>query len=233
MSVVDTAVGLAKAYLELCGYFVLAELPVRTADRSGYHDVTDLDIIAVRFPHAPDQLRGPTAPPLAVFLGADPALETFEEGVDVIIGEVKEGEARLNPALQRAETIAFALRRLGCCPSERIEDEARILARAGKLDTAMGVSLQCHIRLVAFVGYGHPVQRGVHTVPLHRCAEFIAQRLREGRGVLAGVQFKDSVLSWFVLQAKLAQHGERNDREVSSRSRAWSTRTGPANHGVE
>jgi len=47
----DTAVGLVKAYLELCGYFVLAELPVRAVQHGAYHDVTDLDTVAVRFPH--------------------------------------------------------------------------------------------------------------------------------------------------------------------------------------
>ena len=47
----DTVVGLVKAYLELCGYFVLAELPVRAPEGGTYRDVTDLDIVAVRFPH--------------------------------------------------------------------------------------------------------------------------------------------------------------------------------------
>jgi hypothetical protein len=45
---VNTAVGLVKAYLELCGYFVLAELPVREAGGGGYRDVTDVDVLAVR-----------------------------------------------------------------------------------------------------------------------------------------------------------------------------------------
>ena len=110
----DTAVGLVKTYLELCGYVVLAELPVRAPEGGTYRDVTDLDIVAVRFPHPPLALPRRLARPLAVFLGVDPALESFEAGVDVIVGEVKEGRTRLNPALRREETIAFALRRLGC-----------------------------------------------------------------------------------------------------------------------
>ena len=35
----DTAVAVVTAYLELCGYFVLTELPVRGRDKRGYHDV--------------------------------------------------------------------------------------------------------------------------------------------------------------------------------------------------
>jgi len=65
----DIAVGLVKAYLELCGYFGLAELPVRTANGGTYHDVTDLDIIAVRFRHPPLALPRRIARPLDVFLG--------------------------------------------------------------------------------------------------------------------------------------------------------------------
>ena len=82
----DTAVGLAQAYLELCGYFVLAELPVRAAENGAYHGVTDLDIVAVRFPHPPLALPQRITRPLEVFLVADSALETFDTGVDVIIG---------------------------------------------------------------------------------------------------------------------------------------------------
>lgn len=77
----DTAVGVVKTYLELCGYFVLAELPVREADGGDYRDVTDVDIVAVRFPHPPASRR--VTGPLDVFLGVDPALSVLEEGVDV------------------------------------------------------------------------------------------------------------------------------------------------------
>ena len=59
----DTAVALVKAYLELCGYFVLAELPVRGRDKRGYHDVTDIDILAMRFPNRPHSLKGSLVPP--------------------------------------------------------------------------------------------------------------------------------------------------------------------------
>lgn len=207
----DTAVGLVKAYLELCGYFVLAELPVRAAEGGTYHDVTDLDIVAVRFPHPHMALPQAVAYPLDVFLGADPCLEIFEAGVDVIVGEVKEGKARLNPALHREETIAFALRRLGCCPEQTVPAEARALARAGAHEMAMLGQLRCRVRLVAFAGHGHTPEPGVLTVPLKRCARFIAERLRSARDVLAGTQFKDPVLGLFALQDKLAHEAGVDD----------------------
>ena len=197
----DTAVGLVKAYLELCGYFVLAELPVRAAYDHGYHDVTDLDLIAVRFPHPPRDSEQMGAP-LDLFLGLDARLGTFADGVDLVIGEVKEGDARLNPALRRARTVAFALRRVACCPEPEVESEARRVAETGSTELAMPGQLPCRVRLVAFAGHGTADARGVLTVPLGHCAEFIARRLREA-GAAAGSQFGDPVLGLFALQAKL------------------------------
>lgn len=149
----DTAVALVKAYLELCGYFVLAELPVRAVGRQGSYDVTDLDIVAVRFPHPPRGL-GHDVDVLDLFLGIDPRLQTFEGGVDVVIGEVKEGHARLNPALRRARTVAFALRRVGCCPEPEIEREAYRVVEEGAAEMTMAGQVPCRVRLVAFAGHG-------------------------------------------------------------------------------
>lgn len=208
----DTAVALVKTYLESSGYFVLAELPVRKADRRGYHDVTDLDVVAVRFPHRLAFDGSRAARVLDVFLGADPALEVFEQGIDVLIGEVKEGGARLNPALRRAETVAFALRRVGCCPEARVEAEARAIAGAGAGEMAMAGRVPCRVRVVAFAGYGRAAERGVQTVPLAHCAAFVRRRLREACEVLAGVQFKDPVLGLLALEEKLARRGDDGQR---------------------
>jgi hypothetical protein len=202
----DTAVALVKAYLELCGYFVLAEVPVRAPDGNGYRDVTDVDILAVRFPHAPTTQPRRSTRPLDVFLGVDPALASFADGVDVIVGEVKEGHARVNPALRRPETVAFALRRLGCCPEPHLDAEAGQVVRLGQRELAMPGGVRCRVRLVAFAGRGSAPERGVLTVPLGHCADVIAERLREARDVLAGVQFKDPVLGLFALQDKVAGH---------------------------
>lgn len=219
----DTAVALVKAYLELCGYFVLAELPVRAAGRQGYHDVTDLDVVAVRFPHLPRGL-GRDAAPLDLFLGLDPQLGILKAGVDVLIGEVKEGHARLNPALQRARTVAFALWRVGCCPEPDVEREAWRVVEAGTAEMAMPGRVPCRVRLVAFAGHGTADERGVLTVPLGHCADFIARRLRDAHAVVAGAQFKDPVLGLFVLQAKLAATPSADGGAVSAGPESEATR---------
>jgi hypothetical protein len=212
----DTAVALVKTYLELCGYFVLAELPMRAPDSGGYRDVTDLDVIAVRFPHPERQDTRRTTRPLDVFLGEDPVLGTTVEGVDVLIGEVKEGAARLNPALRRAETVAFALRRVGCCPEDAVDEQARLIARDGERVLAMPGRVRCRVRLVAIGGHGTAVPVGVQTVSLAHCAQFIAERLREAHDVLAGAQFKDPVLGLFALQEKVTSYEAREPVNVAS-----------------
>lgn len=174
----DTAVGLVKSYLELCGYFVLAELPVRALGEAGqgYRDVTDLDVVAVRFPHPPYELSGRDERPLEVFLGANPALVSFTQGLNIIIGEVKEGKGRLNPALRQAlPGQAGSFRRPGC-----------------------------------------GILRGVHTVPLAHCMDFIKQRLLEGCDVLVGAQFKDPVLGLLALQTKLEGLARREAQPSAS-----------------
>ena len=174
-------------------------------DGGGYRDVTDLDVIAVRFPHVPHVPSPRAARPLDVFLGTDPALAAAEDRVEVVIGEVKEGAARLNPALRRAETVAFALRRAGCCPEDAVEEEARLVARTGEREFAMPELVRCRVRLIAFGGHGIAAEPGVRTVSLGHCAAFIAARLREARDVLAGAQLKNPVLGLFALLDKIGQ----------------------------
>jgi hypothetical protein len=219
----DTAVALVKAYLELCGYFVLAELPVRGRDKRGYHDVTDIDILAVRFPHEPHPLKGPMAQPLHVLLGKDPELGTFEEGLDVIVGEVKESRARLNPPLRRRETVAFALRRVGCCPEESVEGEAERVILDGQREHRMAEGMRCRVRLLVFAGFKSSKQKAARYVSLDHCASFIAGRFREGREVLGGAQFKDPVLGLFALQDKLDRFADLQGHAEPPRPRPLAT----------
>lgn len=198
----DTAVAVVKAYLELCGYFVLAELPVRSADEHAPTDVTDLDIVAVRFPHRPVSLADPLARSLDLLLGTD-AMNDGIDGVDVVIGEVKEGRAQLNPALRRVETVAFALRRVGCCPEERVVEEAQAIVRSGAREMLLPGGLRCRVRLVAFAGHGGAAHPGVLTVSLSHCFRFIAERLHQARQALGNVQFTDPVLGIAALQDKV------------------------------
>lgn len=203
------AVGLVRSYLELCGYFVLTEIPVRVPEGDhGYRDLTDIDILAVRFPHRPLDAPKRITRPLEVFLAADPLLATFEAGVDVIVGEVKAGQAEINAGLRRIEALAFALRRVGCCPESEILDHARTIAHDGQRDLSMSDGMPCRVRVVSFAGHGTADQRGVRTVPLRHIDAFIRRRLGDGGDVLTGVLFKDSVLALIALEEKLERRSD-------------------------
>ncbi len=197
----DAAVGLVKAYLELQGYFVLAELPVREEERHGYRDVTDVDIIAVRFPRPPDAILERTT---EAFVGTDPHLGTPESAVDVLIGEVKEGAAHLNPGLRRRRSIELALRRVGCCPEAMVEREAEAIGRRGRGAMEMPGALPCEVRVVAFAGRGGSAHGASLTVPLRHCAEAVIRRIREPGSMLAGARLHDPVLELLSLAEKLS-----------------------------
>ena len=79
--------------------------------------MTDVDVLAVRFPSV---LHHPGA--------ADPLLEVDPRRIDVIIGEVKQGRAHLNPGMHRTMTIEHALGRIGCCAPEEMPEAARRIA---------------------------------------------------------------------------------------------------------
>ncbi len=106
----DPAVALVQAYLHLSGYLTVTEFPIVGAGSSGSEMVTDVDVIALRFPLAQPLGAGPEheARP-------DPGLRVGDDAMDLLICEVKEGKARVNPNLKRADTLRATLERLGCC----------------------------------------------------------------------------------------------------------------------
>jgi len=88
----DTAVGLIQAYLRLNGFFTVTEYPIITRSRSGSRTLTDIDVLAMRFPGAERWVSEPAQRGEA--LPADPKLALGEDRLQMIIGEVKEGKAR-------------------------------------------------------------------------------------------------------------------------------------------
>lgn len=84
-----------------------------------------------------------------------------------------------------------------------MEDEAARIVREGQCELTMPAGMRCRVRLVAFGGYSGLGEHAVRVLSLGHCAGFIERWLQEGREVLAGVQFKDPVLSLFALQEKL------------------------------
>lgn len=109
----DAASGLVEAYLHVNGYLTLSEWQIQALNQRGqWQTITDVDILALRFPgdvflaHSQD-------PDIRSTLKVPGELLMLEEGViDVIVGEIKEGEAVFNPAMTRHETLYTVLHRL-------------------------------------------------------------------------------------------------------------------------
>ncbi len=113
MAVMDVATDLVEVFLRSNGYLTLSELQIQSLNKRGdWETVTDVDILALRFPgrvfiadaHDPALAAELEVPGVPLFLE--------EDTVDVIVGEVKQGEAAFNPSLTKHETLHTALHRL-------------------------------------------------------------------------------------------------------------------------
>lgn len=106
----DVATDLVEAFLRLNGYFTMSEIPIQALNHRGdWETVTDIDILALRFP-GPIYLASTSDDALADYLeipGLPLLLE--EDTIDVIVGEVKQGEARFNKALSDEQVLRNAL----------------------------------------------------------------------------------------------------------------------------
>jgi hypothetical protein len=198
----DNAVGVVQAYLRINGYFTVAEYPIVERTESGaYRSVTDLDVLAVRFPrarevvpheHAHGWAPGPSFSP-------DPALGPFDDGIDMIIGEVKEGRAELNRAARDPEVLAAALTRFGCCGHHDVREVVQKLHNQGRATTSPGH----RIRLIAFgTTPGESPDTRFQTIYLGHVLEFIRSYLHRHWEVFQHAQFKDPVLSLLMLCEK-------------------------------
>ena len=197
---------LVRAYLELNGYFVSTDVPVVAEGQGGrYQEVTDLDVLAVRLPGATHVVpRGRPGPEDDLRLGADPLLEADPDAVDVVVGEVKEGRARLNDATRAQRTLYAALTRVGCVPPERMEATVRELAGSGRARIAPGEGgVPARIRLLAFGDGDTGWRSGYRVVSLAHVAAFVEGHLERYHDVLHPADLRDPVLGLLHLLRKL------------------------------
>ena len=198
----DTAVGLVQAYLNVNGYFTVAEYPVLEVFRNDEtRAVTDLDILAFRFAGAGhDVIRGRGRRPLEGRVPVpDPMLNCPADRPDMIVGEVKEGAARLNAAMRDPAVLEVALMRFGCCPSEHAASVTRQLLTEGHAITPTGHA----IRMVAFGGSPDGVRQELFTtVSMRHVVVFLRAYLRDNWAVLRHTQFRDSTFGVLALIEK-------------------------------
>jgi hypothetical protein len=198
----NAGTALVRAYLRLNGYLVLEEVPVVAPEPGGgFRTVTDLDLLAVRFPCArqgvPDG-DGHIASPIR----PDEALRAPTEAIDVVVGEVKEGRAHLNPTLRSPAVLRIAIGRVGICDPGETERAVEVLRHEGlvRLD---GTTPARQIRLVAFGLGTSRVARTHHVVSLRDAAAFVRETVERAHEALLPATLSDPVLGLLHLANKL------------------------------
>jgi len=193
----DHAVALVEAYLQINGYFTVAEYPViEFFGKQQYGVATDLDMLAFRFPGAGRLVPGRGGTGL---FAPDPALGIDGDNADMLIGEVKEGRAELNRNARHPDVLRTVLARFGCCSIDHVESAVQELIRKGEAMTHGGH----RVRLIAFgSSNGQPSQGGYSTLTLGHIVGFIEEYLDQHWNLLRHAQFKHPALGLFMVLEK-------------------------------
>lgn len=202
----NAGVDLVEAYLHLNGYLTLSELPVIRGSGDDYREVTDLDILAVRFPWASYSIPGgQPGPEDDLSLAVDTSLVSDRERVDVIIGEVKEGKPRINDTLRSPDALLTALRRVGLGPDDqmlRLVDDLRQRGESVR-GAESGFFIPFRVRLIAF-GAGKRGRRDHFTVvSLRHVARFVENYLDRYHEILRPSDLPEATLGVLHLLRKL------------------------------
>ena len=204
----NPAVSLDRPYLGLNSYFTAIELPViKKGDDGLFFEVTDIDVLALRFPQAAHIVaQGRPGPADDLVFRVDPALKVPTDAMDLLIGEVKEGRPRLNPRMLSKDTLYRALVRFGSCPPDRLDRAVQELRETGETWVRDGgVAIPARVRIVAFGdGLGHPDDRYT-VISLKGIATWVKDHLHRYREVLHPVRLTDPTLGLLHLLEKLAE----------------------------
>ena len=196
----DAAVGLVQAYLRLNGYFTETEYPIVASRRGLPVALTDLDLLAIRFPGAAHWVPQGSG---GMSLDTDPLLDVTNDRMDMIIAEVKEGRARLNPAARSPAVLESVIRRFGCC-FEDPHGAADAILRGRTAETQLRHGSNCRVRMVVFSGGGYEKETSQFvTISLRHVVRFVSEHIHAHEDVFLSCSLKDDTLALLALLAKL------------------------------
>jgi hypothetical protein len=198
---VDAGVDLVESYLRLNGYATLSEFQIhRRLPDGSYEALTDVDVVGIRFPgevYAADPFNSPDPHFLLI---EDDQLHLVEDTIDVILGEVKQGEAVFNPGLKRRETLDTVLQRFRWLYEEPLSEVVARLQRHGlSVGPAHGGG-RIRTRLVAF---GRSPVNDLHTVSLRHIVEVMVSFMERLDRVIHTDAYSDPVVATLRLLVKL------------------------------
>lgn len=200
----DHAVALVQAYLQLNGYFTSAEYPIIAGtSRSGFRTITDIDILAFRFPTGqPMAKKGKKVPKGLDVSSLDPGLGVPTRSIDMIIGEVKEGRVNINSGIRDPEVLRAVVSRFG-----DVGDGGKVveqLLRTGHADIPPSFS----VRLIAFGSFppGQPVPP-CRIISLGHVLSYLQTYVRKHWHMLRHLQFKDPAFGFLMTLEKAKRGG--------------------------
>jgi len=209
MDPMDVATDLVEAFLRSNGYLTLSELPIQALNKRGdWETITDVDILALRFPgrifmaapHSEEQARYLEVPGVPLFLE--------EDTIDVIIGEVKQGEARFNPSIAKDHTLNTALHRLSWIYSEGdLKGVVEDLREKGVCHTPARGGGTVRTRLVAF---GQADEVTMNIIPIAVILERAVGTLQSHEELLRSARSSSAAASMLKL---LQKNGFRLSRD--------------------
>jgi hypothetical protein len=194
----DIAVNLVETYLRLCGYLTVSEFEVQRREADGsYVTVTDIDVMAVRMPGdgsvSPGEVGG------VLLLLDDPVLQLEPGCVDVIVGEVKQGYADLNPGIKDHAVLHSMLRRVEWVYGEPLETVVdRTSSGHAHVSPARGGG-RVRTRLVAF---GRSERNDLHTISLSHIVSTLLRFFEEHEAAFRPIQFKEPAPAFLRLLLK-------------------------------
>ncbi len=199
----DHAVSLVQAYLQLNGYFTSAEYPVISATGGrGFRTLTDIDILAFRFPLSASAAAGNISPEMTL-REPDPGLGVPPDRIDMIIGEVKEGKVNINSGATEPEILRAVVRRFGC-GQEETDILVRGLLESGSVTAPSGYQ----IRLIAFGAFPPGAEvPPCRIISLGHVLRFLQDYVREHWAMLRHCQFKDPAFGFLMTLEKARRGG--------------------------
>jgi hypothetical protein len=204
----DIAVNLVENYLRLTGYLTLSEFEVQRRDKEGrFKTVTDIDIMAIRFPG--DSSRGDPhrADDCELLVIDDPVLELDAETIDIIVGEVKQGRAEFNPGIKDHGVLRSMLRRVEWVYATDLNQVIQGLLRDG-LHTAAGRGgSRVRTRLVAF---GRSPFSNTNTVALGHIVSTMLAFFEDHEDAFRPIQFREPAPAFLSLLLKAGFDIHRN-----------------------
>ncbi len=182
------------------------EVQARRSD-GGFDTITDVDIMAIRFPG--DVFAGDPHEEAdsRLLLLEDPVLELRPDQIDIIVGEVKQGEAVFNPGIRRHKVLHSILRRVAWLFDTGIDRVVDDLGKDKVCEAPARGGGTVRVRLVAF---GRAEKSNMHTISHTHIVETLMGFFSGLDDAFRPVQFRDPAPAMLSLLRKTGFDVKKN-----------------------